>query len=194
MPAPVVAPHWDSSGGGESNTQMRAPGAPPPYYELPAGLMVPLVAAEDCDYLPLDPSKLVPIEPAPEGSDTAERVRAALDEYFNPQRPRDSEGWEEDGLSGFLDMKRRARKRRSPSRSRSPSPSDAPSGLIPPPRQRTPSPPRWNPGGLGGGGGGAVRKRFSDRPVAFVAKSAETPLDTGMRRMGLRCCVFFSFL
>jgi hypothetical protein len=81
MPAPVVSHSWDASGGGEA---ARPEGAPPPYYELPAGLMVPLVEPEDCDYLPLDPSKFTPIEPAADGSDTAERIRAALDEYAVP--------------------------------------------------------------------------------------------------------------
>lgn len=101
-----------------------------PYFDLPAGLMAPLVKLEDCDYKPLDPKDIRLPPPMP----PTERLLAAVEAFYSPpshERPRDSEGWEKLGLFEFFKAKQKAKKmkvdrnigrRRSRSRSRSPSP------------------------------------------------------------------------
>lgn len=126
------------------------------------------MSLEDRDYHPVDPSRIKPlgdIEPT-------RRILEALDEFFRPERPRDGEGWEEDGLSGFFDKKRRARRRRS--RSRSPPPSRRRRSRSPE-RKRSLSPPRWS---LGSDSSREKKRKATDK-VAFVAKSADSPLDRG---------------
>uniref|UniRef100_A0A1E1WKI7 DUF7819 domain-containing protein n=1 Tax=Pectinophora gossypiella TaxID=13191 RepID=A0A1E1WKI7_PECGO len=59
-----------------------------PYFELPAGLMVPLIMLEDDRYKPLDPAKIRLPPPAPPN----ERLLAAVDAFYaapNHERPRD---------------------------------------------------------------------------------------------------------
>ncbi|KAH3773668.1 hypothetical protein DPMN_175036 [Dreissena polymorpha] len=96
-----------------------------PYYELPAGLMAPLVKLEDHDYRPLDPRDIRLPPPMP----PSDRLLAAVEAFYSPpfhDRPRDSEGWEKLGLYEFFKAKQKARKMkeqdeesRSRSRSRS---------------------------------------------------------------------------
>merc|ERR1719341_942592 len=68
-----------------------------PYFELPAGLMVPLVKMEDSGYKPIDPSLIRLPPPQPPN----ERLLAAVELFYAPpshERPRDPEGWERLGL------------------------------------------------------------------------------------------------
>lgn len=97
-----------------------------PYYDLPAGLMAPLVKLEDCDYTPLNPRDIRLPPPMP----PTDRLLAAVEAFYSPpshERPRDSEGWEKLGLFEFFKAKQKAKKmkdemsrRRSKSRSASP--------------------------------------------------------------------------
>lgn len=59
-----------------------------PYYELPAGLIVPLIRLEDYEYRPLDPDELRLPPPAP----PSERLLSAVEVFYAPprhDRPRD---------------------------------------------------------------------------------------------------------
>lgn len=59
-----------------------------PFYELPAGLMVPLIRLEDYEYRPLNPDDLRLPPPVP----PTERLRSAVDAFYAPpshDRPRD---------------------------------------------------------------------------------------------------------
>lgn len=59
-----------------------------PFYELPAGLMVPLIRLEDYDYHPLNPDDLRLPPPLP----PTERLLSAVDAFYAPpshDRPRD---------------------------------------------------------------------------------------------------------
>lgn len=59
-----------------------------PFYELPAGLMVPLIRLEDYEYHPLDPDDLRLPPPLP----PTERLLSAVDAFYAPpshDRPRD---------------------------------------------------------------------------------------------------------
>jgi len=80
------------------NLPLAAPKVPTnPYFELPAGLMVPLVRMEDSGYRPIDPSLIRLPPPQPPN----ERLLAAVELFYSPpshERPRDPEGWERLGL------------------------------------------------------------------------------------------------
>lgn len=68
-----------------------------PYYELPAGLMVPLVKLEDSGYKPINANEIRLPPPTP----PSERLLQALELFYAPpshERPRDPEGWEVIGL------------------------------------------------------------------------------------------------
>ena len=68
-----------------------------PYYDLPAGLMVPLIPLEEVAYKPIDPKKIRLPPPTPP---TASLI-AALEQFYSPpshDRPRDPDGWEMLGL------------------------------------------------------------------------------------------------
>merc|ERR1719319_384413 len=68
-----------------------------PYFELPAGLMVPLVPLEDNEYKPIAPSLIRMPPPQPPN----DRLMAAVELFYAPpshERPRDPEGWEKLGL------------------------------------------------------------------------------------------------
>jgi calcium homeostasis ER protein len=70
-----------------------------PYYDLPAGLMVPLVPLEDVGYKPIDPKKIRLPPPTPPTAS----LLAALEQFYAPpshERPRDPDGWE---LLGFYE-------------------------------------------------------------------------------------------
>lgn len=59
-----------------------------PFYELPAGLMVPLIRLEDYEYRPLDPEDLRLPPPIP----PSERLLSAVEAFYAPpshDRPRD---------------------------------------------------------------------------------------------------------
>lgn len=59
-----------------------------PYWDLPAGLIVPLVDWEDCSYKPLDPDKIRLPPPAPPN----DRLLAAVEAFYAPSHhdlPRD---------------------------------------------------------------------------------------------------------
>lgn len=59
-----------------------------PYFELPAGLMVPLIKLEDCNYKPLDADAIRLPPPAP----PSDRLIAAVDAFYAPPNhdsPRD---------------------------------------------------------------------------------------------------------
>uniref|UniRef100_T1IH20 Calcium homeostasis endoplasmic reticulum protein n=1 Tax=Strigamia maritima TaxID=126957 RepID=T1IH20_STRMM len=80
-----------------------------PYYELPAGLMAPLVKMEETDYCPLDPDQIRLPPPAP----PSDRLLAAVELFYSPpshERPRNSEGWEQLGLYEFFKAKTTAKK------------------------------------------------------------------------------------
>ncbi|XP_043279146.1 calcium homeostasis endoplasmic reticulum protein [Venturia canescens] len=112
-----------------------------PYFELPAGLMVPLIKLEDGEYKPLDPEAIRLPPPAP----PSEHLVAAVEAFYAPPNhdsPRDSDGWEKLGLYEYYKAKNAARKRKEEDimngvrdRSRSPSP-------ITRPRSKSPSPPK----------------------------------------------------
>ncbi|CAN9500862.1 unnamed protein product [Ophioblennius macclurei] len=101
-----------------------------PYFDLPAGLMAPLVQLEDCDYKALDPKDIRLPPPMP----PSERLLAAVEAFYSPpshDRPRNSEGWEQNGLYEFFRAKMRARRKKGGqerrSRGRSSSRSSSPS-------------------------------------------------------------------
>ncbi|XP_015598477.1 calcium homeostasis endoplasmic reticulum protein [Cephus cinctus] len=112
-----------------------------PYFELPAGLMVPLIKLEDGEYKPLDPDAIRLPPPAP----PSDRLVAAVEAFYAPPNhdsPRDSDGWEKLGLYEYYKAKNGARKRKEEDimsglrqKSKSPSP-------ILRPRSKSPSPPK----------------------------------------------------
>ncbi|KAI4478665.1 hypothetical protein M0804_011693 [Polistes exclamans] len=112
-----------------------------PYFELPAGLMVPLIKLEDGEYKPLDPDAIRLPPPAP----PSDRLVAAVEAFYAPPNhdsPRDSDGWEKLGLYEYYKAKNLARKRKEEDivagirqKSKSPSP-------ILRPRSKSPSPPK----------------------------------------------------
>ncbi|XP_066597695.1 calcium homeostasis endoplasmic reticulum protein isoform X2 [Prorops nasuta] len=112
-----------------------------PYFELPAGLMVPLIKLEDGEYKPLDPEAIRLPPPAP----PSDRLVAAVEAFYAPPNhdsPRDSDGWEKLGLYEYYKAKNAARKRKEEDiisgvrpKSKSPSP-------ILRPRSKSPSPPK----------------------------------------------------
>ncbi|XP_050669104.1 calcium homeostasis endoplasmic reticulum protein isoform X2 [Leptidea sinapis] len=111
-----------------------------PYFELPAGLMVPLIMLDDDKYKPLDPSTIRLPPPAPPN----DRLLAAVDAFYaspNHERPRDNEGWEKLGLYEYYKAKNAARKNKDEAitqgrRQKSKSPSPIPKDL-----QKQPTPP-----------------------------------------------------
>lgn len=99
-----------------------------PYFELPAGLMLPLIRLEDNKYCSIDPDGLKLPPPTP----PSERLLSAVEAFYAPpshERPRDNEGWEKLGLYEYFKMKNSIRKQRDEEvmrgereRSRSPTP------------------------------------------------------------------------
>uniref|UniRef100_A0AAV2KXX6 Calcium homeostasis endoplasmic reticulum protein n=1 Tax=Knipowitschia caucasica TaxID=637954 RepID=A0AAV2KXX6_KNICA len=82
-----------------------------PYFDLPAGLMAPLVKLEEYDYKPLDPKDIRLPPPMP----PSDRLLAAVEAFYSPpshDRPRNSEGWEQNGLYEFFRAKMRARRKK----------------------------------------------------------------------------------
>jgi len=80
-----------------------------PYFELPAGLMAPLVKLDDSTYRPLEPGEIRLPPPMP----PSERLLMAVEAFYSPpfhDRPRDAEGWEKLGLYEFFKAKQKAKK------------------------------------------------------------------------------------
>ncbi|KAL5291724.1 CHERP family protein [Megaselia abdita] len=99
-----------------------------PYYDLPAGLMIPLIHLEDYNYKPLYPEDIRLPPPTPQN----ERLVNALTAFYSApshDRPRDNEGWEKLALYEYYKAKNSARKDKEDAimngereKSRSPSP------------------------------------------------------------------------
>lgn len=71
----------------QTEAEEQKPSAP--YYDLPAGLMVPLIRLDDYNYKPLDPADIRLPPPAPQ----SERLTNALAAFYAPpthDRPRDT--------------------------------------------------------------------------------------------------------
>ncbi|KAL1766639.1 calcium homeostasis endoplasmic reticulum protein isoform X2 [Sigmodon hispidus] len=82
-----------------------------PYFDLPEGLRAPLVKLEDHEYKPLDPKDIRLLPPMP----PSERLLAAVEAFYSPpshDRPRNKEGWEQNGLYELFWAKMRARWRK----------------------------------------------------------------------------------
>ncbi|XP_017305173.1 calcium homeostasis endoplasmic reticulum protein [Diaphorina citri] len=119
-----------------------------PYYDLPAGLMVPLIKLEDSNYKPLDRKKIRLPPPTP----PSDRLIQAVKAFYAPpghDSPRDSEGWEKLGLYEYYRAKTCARRQKeeeieSGRRERTPPPSpvirEKTKSPTPPPRKRYTSP------------------------------------------------------
>ncbi|XP_014260797.1 calcium homeostasis endoplasmic reticulum protein isoform X2 [Cimex lectularius] len=130
-----------------------------PYYDLPAGLMVPLIKLEDFNYKPLDPDAIRLPPPVP----PSDRLLAAVKAFYSPpghEQPRDGsnqsrticrgenvdcDGWEKLGLYEYFRAKAAAKKQkeldiesghRQPSRSPSPVKSFQENARTPPPKKR----------------------------------------------------------
>lgn len=83
-----------------------------PYYDLPAGLMVPLVKLEDFEYKAINPKDIRLPPPAP----PSERLLQAVEMFYaapSHERPRNSDGWEQLGLYEFFKAKSQAQKLRA---------------------------------------------------------------------------------
>ena len=83
-----------------------------PYYDLPAGLMVPLIRFEDSGYKALNPNELR----LPPPTHPSDRLIAALEQFYAPpshDRPRDPEGWEMLGLYEWSRAKTAAIKKKA---------------------------------------------------------------------------------
>ena len=80
-----------------------------PYFELPAGLMAPLVKLEDFEYKSIIPKDIRLPPPAPPN----ERLLQAVEMFYAPpthERPRNSDGWEQLGLYEFFKAKSHSKK------------------------------------------------------------------------------------
>ncbi len=117
-----------------------------PYYDLPAGLMVPLIPLDEVGYKPLDPKKIRLPRPIPPTA----ALLAALEQFYAPpshDRPRDPDGWEMLGLYEWSKDKTAAVKAKadaieSGERERSPTASPDPyqsGNSTPEPQQRSKS-------------------------------------------------------
>uniref|UniRef100_A0A158R4S8 Calcium homeostasis endoplasmic reticulum protein n=1 Tax=Syphacia muris TaxID=451379 RepID=A0A158R4S8_9BILA len=81
-----------------------------PYYELPAGMMLPLIDMEDVLYKPVPIAKLRLPPPIP----PSDRLLHAIEIFYAPpsiEIPRDAEGWERLGLLEYYAKKAEIRKR-----------------------------------------------------------------------------------
>ncbi|VIO94787.1 G-patch domain containing protein [Brugia malayi] len=81
-----------------------------PYYELPAGMMMPLIEMEDVLYKPVIVSKLRLPPPIP----PTERLLRAMDAFYAPQsleNQRDTDGWERNGLLEYYSKKNEIKKK-----------------------------------------------------------------------------------
>lgn len=112
-----------------------------PYFELPAGVMVPLIRLEDFNYRPINPD-LIRI-PAP--TQPSERLIQAIEAFYSMpshERPRDGEGWEKLALYEYFKVKNSARKQKEDEisqglREKSPSPTPIATKLLKPMRKKS---------------------------------------------------------
>lgn len=74
-----------------------------PYYDLPAGLMVPLVKPEQTDYRPLKPADLrLPLPKFPD-----ERFLKVIDDYYGSDgKARDNDGWDRSFIDTYVNQKK----------------------------------------------------------------------------------------
>ena len=87
-----------------------------PYWDLPAGLMVPLINLKDVDFEPIDPKDLR----LPPAIPPSNRLLAALDAFYahpTPDRPRNLEGWEHGALTEYYKAKSKYTENRGPTKS-----------------------------------------------------------------------------
>nr|XP_054763987.1 calcium homeostasis endoplasmic reticulum protein-like isoform X1 [Lytechinus pictus] len=136
MPMPPIAQPPPAQDPNDPSLMPRVP-----YYDLPAGLMAPLVSLEDTDYNPLDSEDIrLPPPQAP-----SERLLAAVEAFYAPpsrDAPRNSEGWEQNGLFEFFKAKqkysklKKEREKDKPKQRRPLSPLRMPAKM-----DRSPSPP-----------------------------------------------------
>lgn len=125
--------------GDSTPEQMEEPAPTIPYFDYPAGLMVPLIKLEDYRYKPLDPEMIRLPQPTPPN----ERILSAVEAFYaapSHERPRDGEGWEKLGLYEYFKVKNASKKQKEEDilqglRERSKSPSPIPEELIKPPKK-----------------------------------------------------------
>jgi len=106
-----------------------------PYFDLPSGLIVPLIRLEDFSYHSIDPEKIQ----LPPPSLPTEKLLSAIEAFYAPpshDRPR-NEGWEKLGLYEYFKIKNAVRKQKEEAiirfeREKSKSPSPIPDILIRP--------------------------------------------------------------
>ncbi|XP_041359548.1 serine-rich adhesin for platelets-like [Gigantopelta aegis] len=77
------------------------------YYDLPAGLIVPLVQMEDTEYQPIDPNDVK----LPSSYPVDECLIKACDDFYR-NTPQDSMGWGEGALDEYLETKQQIREKR----------------------------------------------------------------------------------
>lgn len=86
-----------------------------PYFDLPAGLMVPLVKLDDFSYKPLDPEKIRLPPAIPPSQGLLKAVEAFYQRNNSNSRERlilDADGWEKLGLYEYYKEKNAARKKK----------------------------------------------------------------------------------
>lgn len=73
-----------------------------PYYELPAGLITPLIAPDQCDYRPVNPADLrLPLPKFPD-----ESFLKSIDAYYGVDgKVRDNDGWDREFIDTFVSQK-----------------------------------------------------------------------------------------
>lgn len=106
---PPHAIHSQSNNHPQSQQSQPSPQSnakPPevPYFNLPAGLIVPLVKPGDCDYNPLDPKSVKLPPPVP----PSDRLIKAVELFYSApshERPRNADGWEKLALYEFYKSK-----------------------------------------------------------------------------------------
>ena len=107
-----------------------------PYFDLPCGLIVPLIRLEDFCYHSIDPEKIQ----LPPPSMPTEKLLSAIEAFYAPpshDRPRMDHGWEKLGLYEYFKIKNAVRKQKEEAimrfeREKSKSPSPIPDILIKP--------------------------------------------------------------
>lgn len=86
-----------------------------PYFELPAGLMVPLIKLEDSNYKPIDPDKIRLPHAVPPGERLLQAIEAFYQRNNSNTRERlilDADGWEKLGLYEYYKAKNAAKKKK----------------------------------------------------------------------------------